>query len=44
MLIFTKFKVRNILRRGIDELGSDGKTDATTVAGQSCLTQEFHVF
>ena len=33
---------RNILRRGIDELGSDGKTDATTVAGQSCLTQESH--
>ena len=33
---------RNILRRGIDELGSDGKTDATTVAGQSRYTQESH--
>lgn len=31
---------RNILRRGIDELGSDGKTGATTVAGQSHYTQE----
>ena len=28
---------RNILRRGIDELKSDGKTDAATVAGQSRL-------
>lgn len=35
---------RNILRRGIDELGSDGKTGATVVAGQSRYTQESHVF
>lgn len=35
---------RNILRRGIDELGSDGKTGATTVAGRSRYTQESHVF
>jgi putative transposase len=35
---------RNILRRGIDELKSDSKTDATTVAGQSRLNSRIPLF